>query len=285
MYTTSKALNHYQGLLQLKKSFPGSNPYVFSNFEKLGVDPQDLAHKAPYLYGFFVSAFSGEFKPHFFQTWSNMNQAYQELISLGLLTSTLVEKDIVYGTIENIILKSKGPLLIPLDEIKSVVTEVKTSTNYCVQVDFYAYLDLLEKYYEIDFSDVFQSFSGTLGNIAHLLGLSKEEFDKISFESLPSESLIDAKVQILYDFETMRQESVKAYFDYKHYFVSKWGARNGSLLNIPREVYNKGIKINEKYCLDPLFLDALDRLLFKEMAQHPFFKGIEPSELTFHFHW
>lgn len=283
---TKEALKNWKAQLEQQKKFP--NAHIYTNIKNQGVDMKELATKNPYLYEMFTRIFSGVETPETVQLWKNYKQAYEELEAQGLFKIKNVREKVMEKKINEFIEKVNGHNLVPLEELEEVVTEKKRKGEVSIQVEFNDYIHLLEKHYGINYRDFFGKFGKESVDYAKLLGMTKSEYDKYC-RTKPSEDVNAAKVCVI----TGKYQEVNGmpYVDYWHHLLDSDFAEisNGSVTTMWNEpeyeeenaedFESDGVVVSKE-----LFLN-LRKMIFKEIAQYPYYKGEIPEEIEFHIWW
>lgn len=281
MKTVKEALKYWKQLKEQEKSFP--NAHIYTNIKNQKVDMEELAKTNPYLFDMFTRIFSGVEKPETVQTWKNYKQAYEELESQGLLQFKNIRNKIMKEKMDSFFAKVDSNCLVPLNELEDVITEKKHKGQIDIQVDFNEYIHLIEKYYDFDYRDFFQKFKQEKLDYKSILGLSKEEFDK-HYAMSPIQSFVATKIAILSD----KYDEVNGmpYVDFWHHLLDHDFAEvvNGAVMYLFSDYEVEEFNVEEIQVPGILF-QKFRKVLFKEIAQLPFYKGKEPEEIEFHICW
>lgn len=281
MRNAKETQKYWKEMQVQEKQFP--HAHIYTNIRNMGVNMDEMSQKNPYLFEMFTRIFSGIGTSETIQTWKNYEQAYKELFDAGLLNFRSLRNQIMKKKIDEFVSKVNGTYLIPLSELEKVITEEKRKGEISLQVDFNDFLDLLEKYYEIEHRDFFQRFGKDKPDYASLLNLTKEEYKKHSNFS-PSQDLIATKIVVLQD----KYETVNGmpYVDFWHHWMDNDFAEvsNGSIEYLwadtkETDVVEEGIKI------PAILYQKMREVMFKEISQHPYYQGKKPDEIKFYIYW
>lgn len=281
MKNANEALKYWEQMKEQEKRFPQA--HIYTNIKNQGVDMEELAKTNPYLFEMFTRIFSGVETPEVVQTWKNYKQAYEELMAQGLLKFKNLRDKVMKEKINSFIKKVDGPFLIPLNELEEVITEKKRKGEVSIQLEFNDYMDLIEKYYGFNHRDFFQKHGKEKVDYATMLGLTKKEYKEYSNVS-PSKNLIAAKMSVLYD----KYEEVNGmpYVDFWHHLMDNDFAEvsNGSIMTLWAEYEQEDFE-DEDIEVPAVLFEKFRKVIFKEVAQYPYYKGEEPEEIEFHIWW
>jgi hypothetical protein len=182
------------------------------------------------------------------------------------------------------ILRSKveGPCLVPLNELEENITYKTKKGVTEVEFDYCGYSDLIEKYYEIELRDFYGHF-GKNNEIKNLLNLEDEEYDKLC-NTRPIDSVTATKVIVLGSF--YEYHKTLPYADFWHYLLDSqfYELTNGSnhTLYDEEDIVHED---KESHAEHAELFSLLKRILFKEINQHPHFKGEPNHEIDFYVSW
>lgn len=297
MQNSKKTVENYKALKIQQKTQQKTQPqaHIYTNIKKLGVDLEKLARTNPYLYTTFTRIFSGIATPQTLTLWDNLQKAYKELEEQGMLNFENVRETIMRKKMVDFSKKVNGPCLIPLDELLEVVTEKKRKKVVSIEVDFNDYMDLLEKHYKFQHRDFFQRFGKEPINFAKILGMTKKEYKEYS-KLNANENYNAAKLSVITQVYNNMNEM--PYADFWHYLMDNefMEVSNGCIMSMYSEAeddehedsktqdYRYIVEKDGVIATHYLFND-MRQVIFKEMSQHPSFKGETPEEINFYIGW
>lgn len=269
---------YYQRFEDIIKNHPqchlAQNVQVFNH-----LDFKMMSEKDPLLFQAFTRGMTDKPSEENKAYFEHYMKAYQEIKKEGLFKNK--KKTYLVDAVKALKEKVDGDFLIPTQDIIGIVTEKKKRGIVSLQFDYHAFIDLIEKYYQIQTRGFFDSLEEEVKHgLYHRYVTTDPKELKLILKSKVSDNYKAGKVSIIHEY---LNEAVP-YVDFWHDLLDKdfCEISNGSIASIYRHE-DDAIEYS-KMTLEEQVCSLIREIIFKEASTLPFYTE-QPEDIEFEIYW